>query len=130
MEKLTKQDYKLNPNKNGLAQTDRNKLKKEMNEFLKERLEAIFPDSDVVIVPEGIAVATLNETLDETITFVVDTTFKNFDYNALVESEQYAQQLADKAKENEAKAKAKAIKIAKDKAEREAKAKAKATKGE
>jgi hypothetical protein len=121
MEKLQKGNYKLNPNKNGLSQTERNALKKETLAFMLEKLESIFVDSDVYVVSEGIAIATYNETMEQTITFIVDTTFKNFDYNALVENEQYEQQQQDKLVEKERKAKAKQVKIAQDKKLREQK---------
>jgi hypothetical protein len=121
MEKLQKGNFKLNPQKNGLSQTDRNALKKESIAFLLEKLESVFVDSDVYLVAEGIAVATYNEAMEQTITFIVDTTFKNFDYNALVESEQYEQQQQDKLVEKERKEKAKQLKITQDKKLREQK---------
>ena len=100
--------FSKSPNGNGIAQTERNALKKVVVSDLAEQLQKVYPDAQVFKVEEGVAIAFYNEHLDQDITVIVSATMKDFSYNAGEEAEAFKSLADDKAKEKELKAKLKA----------------------
>ena len=100
--------FSKSPNGQGIAQTERNALKKQVVADLAEKLQVAYPEAQVFQVEEGVAIAFYNEHFDGDITVLVSATMKDLSYNAGEEAEAFKSLVADKAKEKELKAKLKA----------------------
>lgn len=115
-----------------LQQTKRNAAKQELLEGLKNTLEQLFehdptPLANVYLTDEGVAIEVENESVGKKvedgngmITMIMDIKFKSLDYDAMIASDAYMDERAQKEAEKAAKAEAKAKKIAADKARRAA----------
>lgn len=115
----TVKNAKLRMNGERIHQTDRNTMKQELVNVIRSKMKAEENENvKVFSVVEGIAVEVSHEELGA-ITFIIDLTMKELDYDAENEAELYAEEIAEKAKVKAEKAKAKAEKIANDKLKRE-----------
>lgn len=115
-----------------LQQTKRNAAKQELLEGLKNTLEQLFerdpiPLANVYLTDEGVAVEVENESVGKKvedgngmITMILDIKFKSLDYDAMIASDTYTEERAQKEAAKAEKAEAKARKIAADKARRAA----------
>lgn len=115
-----------------LQQTKRNAAKQELLEGLKNTLEQLvaadpIPLANIYLTDEGIAIEVENESVGKKvedgngmITMIMDIKFKSLDYDAMIASDAYMDERAQKEAEKAAKAEAKAKKIAADKARRAA----------
>lgn len=115
-----------------LQQTKRNAAKQELLEGLKNTLEQLvaadpIPLANIYLTDEGIAIEVENESVGKKvedgngmITMIIDIKFKSLDYDAMIASDAYMDERAQKEAEKAAKAEAKAKKIAADKARRAA----------
>lgn len=115
-----------------LQQTKRNAAKQELLEGLKNTLEQLvaadpIPLANIYITDEGIAIEVENESVGKKvedgngmITMIMDIKFKSLDYDAMIASDAYMDERAQKEAAKTAKAEAKAKKIAADKARRAA----------
>lgn len=115
-----------------LQQTKRNAAKQELLEGLKNTLEQLvaadpIPLANIYLTDEGIAIEVENESVGKKvedgngmITMIMDIKFKSLDYDAMIASDVYMDERAQKEAEKAAKAEAKAKKIAADKARRAA----------
>lgn len=115
-----------------LQQTKRNAVKQELLEGLKNTLEQLvaadpIPLANIYLTDEGIAIEVENESVGKKvedgngmITMIMDIKFKSLDYDAMIASDAYMDERAQKEAEKAAKAEAKAKKIAADKARRAA----------
>lgn len=115
-----------------LQQTKRNAVKQELLGGIKTTLEQLFerdplPIANVYLTDEGVAVEIENDSVRKTvedgngmITMIIDIKFKSLDYDAMIASDSYMEERAQKEAERAAKAEAKARKIAADKARRAA----------
>lgn len=116
-----------------LQQTKRNAAKQELLEGLKNTLEQLvaadpIPLANIYLTDEGIAIEVENKSVGKKvedgngmITMIMDIKFKSLDYDAMIASDAYMDERAQKEAEKAAKAEAKAKKIAADKARRAAK---------
>lgn len=116
-----------------LQQTKRNATKQELLEGLKNTLEQMVevephPLANIYLTEEGVAIEVENESVgakvpqgNGMITMILDIKFKSLDYDAMISSDIYNEERAQKAAEKAAKAEAKSRKIAADKARRAAK---------
>ena len=115
-----------------LQQTKRNAVKQELLEGLKNTLEQLVvtdstPLANIYLTDEGVAIEVENESVGKKvedgngmITMIMDIKFKSLDYDAMIASDAYMDERAQKEAEKAAKAEAKAKKIAADKARRAA----------
>lgn len=115
-----------------LQQTKRNAAKQELLEGLKNTLEQLFerdptPLANVYLTDEGVAVEVENDSIGKKvedgngmITMILDIKFKSLDYDAMLASDVYTEERAQKEAARAEKAEAKARKIAADKARRAA----------
>ena len=115
-----------------LQQTKRNAAKQELLEGLKNTLEQLvaadpIPLANVYLTDEGVAVEVENDSVGKKvedgngmITMVLDIKFKSLDYDAMIASDTYMEERAQKEAARAEKAEAKAKKIAADKARRAA----------
>lgn len=115
-----------------LQQTKRNAAKQELLEGLKNTLEQLVaadpvPLANIYLTDEGIAIEVENESVGKKvedgngmITMIMDIKFKSLDYDAMIASDAYMDERAQKEAEKTAKAEAKAKKIAADKARKAA----------
>lgn len=115
-----------------LQQTKRNAVKQELLEGLKNTLEQLVatdstPLANIYLTDEGVAVEVENESVGKKvedgngmITMIIDIKFKSLDYDAMIASDAYMDERAQKEAKKAAKAEAKAKKIAADKARRAA----------
>lgn len=115
-----------------LQQTKRNAAKQELLEGLKNTLEQLvaadpIPLANIYLTDEGVAIEVENESVGKKvedgngmITMIMDIKFKSLDYDAMIASDTYMDERAQKEAEKAAKAEAKAKKIAADKARRAA----------
>lgn len=115
-----------------LQQTKRNAAKQELLEGLKNTLEQLFerdsiPLANVYLTDEGVAVEVENDSVGKKvedgngmITMILDIKFKSLDYDAMIASDTYMEERAQKEAARVEKAEAKARKIAADKARRAA----------
>lgn len=115
-----------------LQQTKRNAVKQELLEGLKNTLEQLvaadpIPLANIYLTDEGIAIEVENESVGKKvedgngmITMIMDIKIKSLDYDAMIASDAYMDERAQKEAEKAAKAEAKAKKIAADKARRAA----------
>ena len=111
-----------------LQQTKRNAAKQELLEGLKNTLEQLvaadpIPLANIYLTDEGVAIEVENESVGKKvedgngmITMIMDIKFKSLDYDAMIASDAYMDERAQKEAEKAAKAEAKAKKIAADKA--------------
>lgn len=118
-----------------LQQTKRNAVKQELLEGLKNTLEQLvaadpIPLANIYITDEGIAIEVENESVGKKvedgngmITMIMDIKIKSLDYDAMIASDAYLDERAQKEAAKAAKAEAKAKKIVADKARRAAAAK-------
>lgn len=115
-----------------LQQTKRNAAKQELLEGLKNTLEQLFerdsiPLANVYLTDEGVAVEVENDSVGKKvedgngmITMILDIKFKSLDYDAMIASDTYMEERAQKEAARVEKAETKARKIAADKARRAA----------
>lgn len=115
-----------------LQQTKRNAAKQELLEGLKNTLEQLvaadpIPLANIYLTDEGIAIEVENESVGKKIedgngmiTMILDIKFKSLDYDAMIASDAYMEERAQKEAAKAEKAEAKARKIAADKARRAA----------
>ena len=105
------QNAKVRVSNDKIHQTDRNNLKIQLMNVLKDFLQA--NEIEVGFVKEGIAVSTFNEEIGE-VNFVIDIKMKdlNFDFEAEIEDFQFEQKA--KIEAQQAKNEAKRLKIQKN----------------
>ena len=113
-----------------LQQTKRNAAKQELLEGLKNTLEQLVaadptPIANIYLTDEGVAIEVENESVGKKvedgngmITMIMDIKFKSLDYDAMIASDTYMEECAQKEAAKAEKAEAKARKIAADKARR------------
>ena len=115
-----------------LQQTKRNAAKQELLEGLKNTLEQLvaadpIPLANIYLTDEGVGVEVENDSVGKKvedgngmITMILDIKFKSLDYDAMIASDTYMEERAQKEAARIEKAEAKARKIAADKARRAA----------
>jgi hypothetical protein len=121
MNTISTVDFKRNPQKDGIVQSERNALRKNIIEDMVAQLSEVYPEAIVLPVSDGIAVSVLNETIGEDVTFIIDVTCKNFTYDIWAENEAFTAECREKAEKKERIEREKAKKIAAQKTAREEK---------
>lgn len=105
LEILSTENLPIQPSGKAIGQTVRNALKSQLVDGLVEIAETVKPDNaEVLKVDGGVVVSMFNEKLNKWVAVVLEVSIKNFDFDAVAESEAYEEKV-ETAKKKKAESK-------------------------